>query len=153
MNTNGDKFLELSPYWIQTFLNGEGMFYNYIAEKRSRGKVYQGCDSSIEIAQSNHDVAVLLAIKNYFNGGYIKPKYNFYNINECMNSSSVNRFIFRDTNSIIGFVDKYPMLTRKHLDYLDWKKVIKLKINNAHKTKKGLELMKRINSKMNSKRK
>jgi hypothetical protein len=70
-----------------------------------------------------------------------------------MKSSSVNRFIFRDTNSIIGFVDKYPMLTRKYLDYLDWRKSIRLKINNAHKTKKGLELMKRITSKMNSKRK
>jgi LAGLIDADG endonuclease len=95
------------------------MFYNYISEKRSRGKIYQGCDSSMEIAQNSHDVTVLLAIRNYFNEGYIKPKYDFYNIYECKNSSSVNRFIYRNTNSIINFVDKYPMLTRKHLDYLD----------------------------------
>src|SRR5580658_4775385 len=73
INSKYSKFLELSPYWIQTFLTGEGMFYNYIAEKISRGNIYQGCDSSIEIAQNNHDVAVLLSIKNYFNGGYIKP--------------------------------------------------------------------------------
>jgi hypothetical protein len=39
MSSNGDKFLKLSPYWVQTFLIGEGMFYNYIAEKRSRGKM------------------------------------------------------------------------------------------------------------------
>lgn len=153
INSKCSKFLELSPYWIQTFLTGEGMFYNYIAEKRSRGKIYQGCDSSIEIAQNNHDVAVLLSIKNYFNGGYIKPKYNYYNIFECKNSFSVNRFIFRDTNTIIDFVEKYPMLTRKHLDYLDWKYIVELKNNGAHKTKEGLELMINIVSQMNSKRK
>jgi hypothetical protein len=95
------------------------MFYNYISEKKSRGKVYQGCDSSIEIAQNSHDIAVLLAIKNFFNGGYIKPKYDFFDLSECMKSRSLNRYIFRDTKIIIDFVKEYPMLTRKQLDYLD----------------------------------
>jgi hypothetical protein len=95
------------------------MFYNYISEKKSRGKVYQGCDSSIEIAQNSHDIAILLAIKNFFNGGYIKPKYNFYDLSECMKSRSINRYIFRDTKTIIDFLNEYPMLTRKQLDYLD----------------------------------
>jgi hypothetical protein len=29
------------------------------------------------------------------------------------------------------------MITRKYLDYLDWKKIIELKSNEAHKTSKG----------------
>src|SRR5271154_957993 len=101
------------------------MFYNYIAEKKkkkkkkSRGIVYQGCDSSLEIAQNSHDVAVLLAIKNFFNAGYVKPKYDFFNLSECLNSRTINRYILRNTKLIIDFVDEYPMLTRKHLDYLD----------------------------------
>jgi hypothetical protein len=95
------------------------MFYNYISEDISRGKIYQRCDSSIEIAQNSHDVAILLAIKNFFNSGYIKPKYDFYDISECMKSRILNRFVLRETKSIIDFVDQYPMLTRKHLDYLD----------------------------------
>jgi len=147
-----NKFLDLSPYWVQTFLNGEGMFYNYISDKKSRGKVYQGCDSSIEIAQNSHDIAVLLAIKNFFNGGYIKPKYDFFDLSECMKSRSLNRYIFRDTKVIIDFVKEYPMLTRKQLDYLDWKKIVDLKSEGAHKTSEGLILMKQIISKMNSKR-
>lgn len=85
----------------------------------NRGKPYQRCDSSLEIAQNNHDVIILLAIKKFFGGGYIKPKYNISNIIECKNSRSVNRYIFRDTKAIINFVDNYPMLNRKHLDYLD----------------------------------
>jgi hypothetical protein len=74
----------------------------------------------LEIAKNNHDVAVLIAIKKHFGGGYIKPKYNFIDVNECKNSRSVNRFILRDTKTIIIFVDSNPMLTRKQLDYLDW---------------------------------
>ena len=33
MDKKGERILNLSPFWIQTFLTGEGMFYNYIAEK------------------------------------------------------------------------------------------------------------------------
>ena len=45
-------------------------------------------------------------------------------LSECLNSRSVNRFVIRDTKIIIQFADKYPMLTRKNLDYLDWKKLL-----------------------------
>lgn len=139
----------INPYWLQGFIDGEGTFYNYIPE---RGGKYQICDSSLEIAQNNHDVLVLLAIKNFFNGGYLKPKYDVFNFNECKISRSVNRFIFRDTDKIINFIDKYPLLTRKQLDYLDWKQIVNLKNEGAHKTAEGLKLMKEIQSKMNSSR-
>jgi hypothetical protein len=49
-------------------------------------------------------------------------------------------------------VDQYPMLTRKHLDYLDWKKIVSLKNEGAHKTEEGFNLIKQIKLKMNSKR-
>ena len=44
------------------------------------------------------------------------------------------------------------MLTRKELDYKDWKKVVELKIKDTHKTVEGLTLIREIVSKMNSKR-
>lgn len=124
LTVNGEVTKTLPAEWVQTFLAGEGTFYNYLPKKTTdnRGKPYQRCDSSLEIAQNNHDVIILLAIKKFFGGGYIKPKYNISNIIECKNSRSVNRYIFRDTKAIINFVDNYPMLNRKHLDYLDWKK-------------------------------
>jgi len=86
--------------------------------KKSRGKVYQGCDSSLELGQNNHDIAILLSLKNSLMELY-KPKYYYDSLSECINSRSVNRYVLRNTNSIIQFVNKYPMLTRKQLDYLD----------------------------------
>jgi len=142
----------LPAHWVQTFLTSEGMFYTYLAEKKSRNKVYQGCDSSLELGQSNHDVAVLLSLKKFFNGGYIKLKYSYSDIYECEKSRTVNRYILRDTQTIIKFVDQYPMLTKKQLDYFDWKKLVNMKDNEYHKTKEGLKLMEEIIANVNSKR-
>jgi len=97
-------------------------------------------------------VAILFALKKFFDDGYLKPKYNIYDLSECKNFRSVNRFIIRNTEKIIKFLDKYPLLTRKSLDYEDWKIIIDLKNKGAHKTKEGLKLIKKIKEKMNSKR-
>jgi len=142
--SNNEVKYNLSPHWVQGFLTGEGTFYNYL-----NGTVI---NSSLELGQNNHDVAILIALKQFFNGGYIKPKYNFNDLEECKNSRSLNRFVFRDTETIIKFVDQYPMLTRKHLDYLDWKKIVELKNKGLHKTVEGLALINEIVSKMNSNR-
>lgn len=155
LDLNGNINFKLPEHWVQTFIDGEGLFYNYLGnldshlESSNKNVIL---DSSLEIAQGNHDVLILLSIKNFFIGGYIKPKYNITLINKCKNSRAVNRFILRDTKKIINFLDKYPMLTRKYLDYLDWKKIVELKNNGSHKTIEGLDLIKQIKSKMNSKR-
>jgi len=130
------------------------MFYNYLKTElpmqREKNKVI--LDSSMEIAQANHDVLILIAIKQFFNGGYIKPKYNVSSITECQESRSVNRFILRDTKKIIEFVNKYPMLTRKHLDYLDWKTIVELKNNGEYKSPEGLAKIQEIKGRMNTNR-
>ena len=143
---------DLPNEWVQTFIAGEGMFYTYMAIKKSRGIEYQGCDSSLEIGQNSHDVAILLALKKFFKGGYIKPKYNYYDLFECKNSRSVNRFILRDTQTIIQFVDQFPMLNRKCLDYADWKSIVELKNLGQHKTVEGKALIIQTINQMNSKR-
>jgi hypothetical protein len=157
LDSNGHVNYKLPEHWVQTFIDGEGMFYNYISPLQGNGKEVIKfnkitLNSSLEIAQRNHDVLILLAIKQFFNGGYLKPKYNINSISECEHSRSVNRFIFRDTKKIIEFVDKYPMLTRKQLDYIDWRTIVELKINGAHKTSEGLIRIKQIKAKMNSNR-
>lgn len=132
---------KLNPYWLQAFIDGEGTFYNYIPEQKGK---YQICDSSLEIGQNNHDILVLYAIKQFFNVGYLKPKYDITDISECKKSLSVNRFILRDTEKIIKFIENYPLFTRKHLDYLYWKKIVELKNAGAHKTVEGLNLIRQI---------
>jgi len=155
LESNGTIQYKLPEYWVQTFIDGEGMFYNYLKTELPLTSLYEKnkviLDSSLEIAQANLDVLILIAIKQFFNGGYTKPKYNVSSITECKESRCVNRFILRDTK-IIEFVNKYPMLTRKHLDYLDWKTIVELKNNGEYKSPKGLAKIQEIKGRMNTNR-
>ena len=64
-------------------------------------------------------------------------------------SRSVSRYLVNQHAVIVEFVDKFPMLTRKQLDYLDWKKLIQLKAERAQDTPEGRLLMEKIKNGMN----
>jgi len=85
----------------------------------NRGKPYLVTYFTLEIAQSSHSVRFLEAIKLYLAAGYLKPKYDIFSLKAAKRSRSVNRLVISDSSIVINFVDIYPMLTRKHLYYLD----------------------------------
>ena len=144
-----NKEFNLTPEWIQAFIDGEGTFQCRIAETLSRGNTYIAVNPTLEIAQKSHDVFVLNAIIKYLDIGYLKPKYDILSLKECKNSRVVSRAVFNQFDLIINFVDKYPMLTRKQLDYIDWKEIIGLKKQNAHYTEEGKETMLKLKLGMN----
>jgi len=133
--------LDLKPEWVQAFIDGEGTFQCRIADVTNEGNSYVSVNLTLEIAQSSHDVEVLNYIKNFLGVGYLKPKFNIKSLDESKKHRSVSRLVINQYKIVIGFIDKYPMLTRKHLDYMDWKKIIELKLNNDHKTTEGKQNM------------
>lgn len=126
----------MKPEWVQAFIDGQGSFQFLISNTTNRGKPYLQVYARLEIGQSNHDVKLLISIQNFFKG-YIKPKYDYTNMEAAEKSRIVNSYINTDNYVVIDFVDKYPMLTSKRLDYIDWKKLIHLKREGAHKTIEG----------------
>jgi hypothetical protein len=66
-----------------------------------------------------------------------------------MSVRGVSRYVLRDSEKIIQFVDKYPMLTRKHEDYLKWKNLVSLKESRAFDSAEGRALMESIKASMN----
>jgi LAGLIDADG endonuclease len=60
-----------------------------------------------------------MLIKNFFCVGYLKPKYDIKSLDESKKSRYVSRLIINQPKVIIDFFGKYPMLTRKDLDFLD----------------------------------
>ncbi len=139
----------LDPNWIQAFIDGEGSFQFGIADRISRGSKYIATTPTLEIAQNTHDVKVLDLIKQYFEAGYIKPKFDITSLDEAMSVRSVSRFVLRDSTKIVQFVDQYPMLTRKHEDYLKWKTLLELKKSRAFDSVEGRALMESIKASMN----
>jgi len=133
---------KLNPSWVQGFLDGEATFYAHLTTPLAYDIRSPICNLSLEVAQNSHDVFVLLALKQFFKGGYIKPKYDVTDLNECLNSRSVNRFILRSPlEGLIDFLSKYPLKTLKRLDFNDWRKILELKNLGTHKKIDGLQLM------------
>lgn len=134
-------------------MDGEGCFQFRAAVTKNRNSSYVATNPTFHISQSNHDVAVLEAIKVFFGAGVIKPKFDTNDINASLNSRSVSRFVIQQEDIVIAFVDKYPMFTSKQLDYLDWKQLVEMKSAKVHSTKEGLALMQKIKSGINNGRK
>lgn len=59
--------IKLCSEWIQAFVDGEGPFQYGISNIVNRGKPYIALTPTLEIAQSNHDVTILNAIKEFLN--------------------------------------------------------------------------------------
>lgn len=141
--------IKLNNEWVQAFVDGEGSFQFRIANAMSRGKPYIALTPTLEIAQSNHDVGILSAFVLFFGNGYIKPKYDINDMEAAKSSRIVNRFVINQQSLVTQLFDKYPLLTRKHLDYLSWKELIRLKAERAQDTPEGLQKMKEIKAFMN----
>jgi len=151
-HNNLDTNQKLNNEWVQAFIDGDGSFQFSLFKTNNRGKYYYVSRPILEIAQSSHEVKVLKRIKDFFGEGYLKPKYDIFNINAAKSSRSVNRYILLQSYTVIKFIDKYPMLTCKRLDYLDWKRLIELKDKKAYNTPEGLLEMLSIKNSMNKHR-
>lgn len=139
---------KLQPNWVQGFIDGEGSFQFRLAEQISRNSKYIAANPTLEIAQSNHDIAILEAIKEFLESGYVKPKYDTTSMSETFNSRSVSRYVTNDEGKVTAFLDNYPLKTIKQLDYEDWKKLIDIKKEGLHKTERiraNIKLWKQLN--------
>lgn len=112
--------IELASEWVQAFIDGEGSFQFGISDAISRGKPYVALTPTLSVRQSSHDIRLLKALISFFGCGYLKPKYDITSLDAAKASRSVNSYVVNQHAVITEFVDKYPMLTRKQLDYLDW---------------------------------
>lgn len=142
----------LKPNWIQGFIDGEGSFQCEMGfPKRKNSRV--NINFSLQIKQSSHDVAILYAIRNFFQCGFLKPKVNIRDIKAVLDSPhKTMAFWIRNYELICKFFDQFSLYTIKRFDYYDWKKLICLKKEKAHLTKDGLNIMKNIKNNMNASR-
>lgn len=141
-NTNLN--FKLSSNYIVGFINAEGCF-NISISKHSKTKSGYTAQVKMHITQSTLSVNVLYAIKEYFGCGSI-----------VIHNKSEDRMRYQITgikeiqNTLIPFLDQYPLLTSKHLNYLDFKKAVEIIANKEHLTTKGLETLRILANNMNT---
>ena len=119
---------KLDPNWVTGFVDAEGCFSIIIEVSNPlKWKVR----TSFEINLHEKDKEILYKIQAYFGVGaiYHRPdrKKSVYRV------SNVN--YIKDV--IIPHFTKYPLISKKRIDYLLWSEVIKLILNKDHLNKEG----------------
>jgi len=90
------------------------------------------------------DRALIQPIQEFFGGiGYISKPNNRSTVE--FRVSTLNDII----NVIIPHFDNYPLITKKHSDYVLFKQVILLMLNKEHNTLKGIQKIVNIKASLN----
>ena len=122
--------LKLNPLWVTGFTDAEGCFSIIVVINSMLNIKIR---FSFEINLHSKDIDILYKIKNYFSEiGSIYLRKNkelaVYRV------SSVDELC----DIIIPHFDKYPLITRKYIDFYFWCKALNLIRNKEHKTSIGL---------------
>lgn len=120
----------LDPYFVTGFSDAEGCFNISVsinAELKCRVK------ARFMICLHSEDAPILLAIKEYFGVGNItkdlERNMTFYIVSKLEDLYNI----------IIPHFKSYPLLSKKHIDYILFCKVVNIMVNKGHLTKEGLE--------------
>lgn len=101
----------------------------------------------MHITQNENSAKALYAIKEYFGCGVVKTD------NKQTNTLKYQISSYKEINSIlIPFLDKYPLLTSKRLNYLTFKKAINMMLNKEHLTVEGINKLQVLSQSMNKNR-
>jgi hypothetical protein len=133
------------PFWISGFVDAEGCF-NVRFTKTSKS---DSVNLRFLVTQHIRDAKLLNSLLDYFKCG----RYNVRLSTSLHGDYVVTKF--DDIKcKIVPFFDKYPLQGEKHLDFLDFKKIMLLKGNTyVSLTDETLSEIKQIKSCMNKGRK
>ena len=161
MNSKRNQFkfpeshkIRITNYWLLGFVEGDGSF------SLVRNNEYK---LSFDISQSSKDLMLMVEILNYLKKLAIKLhdseilEENIYIQKPSKDSSygMINLTIKNQTyvaKVLIPFFDSMIWLSKKELDYKDWKVILNLRDLGLHYTKDGLKVIEQIFNQMNNNR-
>jgi NADH:ubiquinone oxidoreductase subunit K len=132
-NYSSERKIVFSPSFISGFSDAEGSFVVTIL-KNPRYKIGWNVQARFQIKLHEKDRALLLLIQNYFGGiGYISK----------INDKSTVEFRVSDitslNNIIIPHFEKYTLITNKYKDFIIFKQIVSLMLENKHTNLEGLK--------------
>ena len=133
--------MKLDPYWVTGFVDGEGTFYVGINSQPSMKTGFQVLPE-FRIVQHERDIQLLYALKEFFNAGVVRVNHG-----DRYELRIRNLSVLKET--VIPFFEKYPLHTKKSIDFIKFRKIILKMINQEHLTKEGIVRIIEIASQMN----
>ena len=137
--------MKLDAQWITGFTDGEGCFHISVNPHPEMSVGYQVLPE-FTIVQHQKDIQVLHALKAYFKCGVVRTNHG-------------DRYAYRVrgiehlTSIIIPFFEKNKLRTKKKLDFLAFRDVLRLMEQKKHLTAEGITSIQKIIKTMNRNRK
>lgn len=133
--------MQMNPYWVSGFVDGEGTFYVGINHNDSMKSGYQVLPE-FRVVQHEKDIKVLYALKTYFGAGVVRINHDTRQELRIRSLEHMNKFV-------IPHFDKYPLLTQKKFDYFKFKEIIQIMNAGKHLSAEGIKDIIAIASRMN----
>ena len=131
----------LSNEWISGFVDGEGCFHISILKHQDMSVGYQVLPE-FTVVQHERDKQILFALKKIFNCGVVRRNHGdrwCYRVRKLSN-----------LNALCDFFDKNPLKTKKRIDYIRFRRIIRKMNKGDHLTPDGLRAIVDIAMKMNT---
>ena len=138
---NPSRSLRLSPEWIVGFIDGEGCFHVGISKHADLRSGYQILPE-LTVVQHQRDLDLLYELRSVMNCGVVRRNHGD---RFCWRVRSLKNLV----EVIIPFFDKYPLKSKKYLDFLKFRKVIMMMQKAEHLSKDGFAEIAKIASEMN----
>lgn len=137
LNSESDN----NNHWLAGFLDADGSFQvKTIHRMNPNGNTRLEVRLSMQVDQKTRYLLDLIKDKLGGNIGYRKTQNTYY-----YSSTS-----FGSALNVIKYLDKYHMLSSKHINYLKWRKVYLLVQSKKHLTSQGQNQILKLKSTMNS---
>ena len=137
----------LTPWYVTGISDGEGSFQITIQDLKGKGLTGFKPFLEFKITQKNHSVGVLFEIHKFFGCGRI-----------CIDNRKSDTMKFVITNvddlvyKLIPHFNKYPLITSKYLNYIDFKSAVMLLKDKEHFKYEGIQKLRFLKSTMNKAR-
>ena len=140
--------------WLSGFIDSDGSF-SVLHSKTENGAKKRKISCRLRIEQRILDPVtgenygqVLTDIANFFNCSLLTKNQKstgneYYTLTA---SSRISLYIVKD------YLERYPLFSSKYLDYLDWKEIVILVLDNKHYTEQGLIKTDLVRNRMNRQR-
>ena len=136
-----DPPMKLDPQWVTGFVDGEGCFYVGVNPHPEMSAGFQVLPE-FTVVQHERDAQLLHALKEFFGCGVVRTNH-------------ADRLAFRVRGKdhllkcIVPFFVKYPLRSKKRVDFEKFRRVLLMMEQGVHLTVEGVEEIRRIASQMN----
>lgn len=136
-------FMLLEAQWVVGFVDGEGCFFVGINANETLTNKVQVLPEFV-IVQHERDIALLHALKNFFNCGVVRINHGSRMCLRVRGHSNLMRFI-------LPFFEKHSLKTKKGIDFIKFRDIVLLMEEKQHLTTQGLLKIRQIKNTMNTK--